>query len=63
MVAERKLLLTVPQRHQFRFVEAEVAEHSERLFLQLRGLRLVHHVRDLLLEEIVLAFGEFGELP
>ena len=63
VVAERELLVTVPQRHQFRFAKAQVAEHGERSSLQLRGLRLVHHVRDLLLEEIVLAFGEFGELP
>src|SRR6516164_6052104 len=63
VVAERKLLLTVPQRHQFRFLEAEVAQHDERLFLQLRSLRIVRHVRDLLLEEIVLALGEFGEMP
>ena len=61
VVAERELLLTVPERHQFRFVEAQVAEHGERLSLQFRGL-LVRHVRDLLLEEIVLAFGELGKL-
>jgi len=62
VVAERELLVTVPQRDEFRFIEAQVAEHGERLLLQLRGLRLVHHVRDLLLEEIVLALGEFNKL-
>ena len=63
VVAERELLVTVPQRDEFRFVEAQLTEHGERSSLQLRGFRLIRHVRDLLLEEIVLAFGEFGELP
>src|SRR5262249_10051713 len=43
-------------------LEAEVAEHGERLLLQLGGFRLVRHIRDFLLEEIVLPPGEVGEL-
>jgi len=63
MVAKRKLLLPVPHRHKLvLLVEAQLVQHLERFSLQLGGFRSVRHVGGFLLEKIVLARGELGEL-
>ena len=52
----------MPRLRQLRFLEAQILEHGERRRLQPRSLLGVCHVRDFLLEEIILAPGKFREL-